>query len=318
MSDTGEKGTSTVLDILRRNDITTSIKALLETMLGQTLTPELEKARGERAAEAIKMLAENITRLAPYYAPFAFVSQVLVRLSSRVTDEDDILYGIPLGRLMKCLVDALAAYYRDFRESIRGRCASMGVDSVLAYAYGMITRDCLDAIGESNSKARIILFGPGWRNLLSWLAERGRIAVYIPTFYAYQAALKVDAIIFQAETVGLDAILSRPGPLQVLALPGLSVEAHAYTLSYAYTPLLLASRIGYSNLPSTPIAQPWGDTVQAPLFEIIPYKRVETPIRIVDENREVKPRLVAVRRRVMETITGLIKLVEARCRLYEV
>ncbi|MEB3789338.1 MAG: hypothetical protein GSR72_05560 [Desulfurococcales archaeon] len=314
----GKSPTTVISELLVNNDITTILHKLVETLRPEGIDGSITLKELESTATILSM---NLSKTAPYYGPFNNVSRILRDIASLAADKDSILYGKTLLHIWSCLVDALYAYTNRSLAHVKRTCMNLDTDKLLVHNYGNLTYSCLLGLREKNPM--IFITGTNPKNLARKLVQAGynpRKLVIVPVYYSYQASHLVDTYIFQAETVSVERMLSRPGvqlTANYIAKTRTDARIIPLTLSLAYITTRGKGLINYTNIMKMPYELEWKEIEQLPLFEIVYIKELADKLTLLDEQGQARIRTTEYRRRLSNAHRRILELVDARCRVFQ-
>ncbi|MEB3765380.1 MAG: hypothetical protein GSR77_04370 [Desulfurococcales archaeon] len=316
--ESGKSPTTVISELLVNNDITTILYKLVETLRPKGLEESITLKELEGTATILSM---NLSKTAPYYGPFNNVSRILRDIVSLAADKDSILYGKTIHHIWSCLIDALYTYTHRSLAHIKNICMNLDTDKLLVHNYGNLTYWCL--LGLREKSPMIFITGPNPKNLARKLVQAGynpKKLALVPVYYSYQASHLVDAYIFQAETVSVERMLSRPGvqlTTNYITKTGIDARIIPLTLSLAYITTRGKGLINYTNIMKIPYELEWKEIEQLPLFEIVYIKELADKLTLLDEYGQAKIKTTEYRRRLSNAHRRILELVDARCRVFQ-
>ncbi|MCE4625174.1 MAG: hypothetical protein F7C35_04840 [Desulfurococcales archaeon] len=317
----GTKIYEALVKAIRDLDMIGAIKTYTETLY--TIAQQGAEEPRDLAAKAssIEDLADLVAKGGVFYAPFQNSSIVLQRIAKRVREGDVILSKTPLTRIVKCVVEVVEGFFTSAVEQVSRHCSNMNYETIALHSGGILPLTCLKKMLPNISRPKILFFGRRAREVAeAFKKETGIGVTVVPPLYAYQLARFSDVILFQPETINPITMLTRAGLSPVLEYTDVrsDLEAVGITLSLAYTRLRALGRVKYDSIPISAYRLRWQEVVNVPVLDIIPLNAIKADTRVIDEQGEAPLAPARLGRRAFSLIKELEKLVEARCRVYEV
>ena len=312
--------------LVRDRDMIDSIREnieLLSRFSGESGDLEREKLLPpQERFRILDDLGENIAKTAPFYGPFQNAGAIVKRIARRVLNEEDIMSRVKVSRIVRCITEVFDKYFETSLEKAVEPCAGMEYESIILHTGGQLPVRCLARMVREGRKPRVYVVGRNARGVARALVERlGLGMTAVPGAFSYQILPSVQAVLFQPETITPEILLTRAGaaPLLEADTPAAGeVEAVGLTISIAYQRLRGLGRITYQSVPVTPFKLRWLETIDVPVFDIIPIRAVRRKLRIIDEQGEAELSPSKLGRRSLRLVREIESLVEARCRVYEI
>ncbi len=313
------KGPSTYInEILAKNDVTTVLIEIMNTIHPEPHESVLSK---EELSQAIITLSVNLSKNAPYYGPLDNFNRALRNIASLLSKKESVLSRKSFTKVWSCLKDALRSYIIRSQLEISRTCAGLNVEKILVHSYGALTRSCLRGLRDKN--VDIFISGPQPKEFAKTLIGIGikpkNIAI-IPHYYSYQVTSTVDAFLFEAETISVERILTRPGvqlPLSVILHENKETRIYPISFSLAYIAMRGKGLINYQSIVKAPRELEWRETVYFPVFEIVHVGDYKDKIKVIDEYGVTSLKSTELRKRINQANKRIIELVEARCKLFD-